>query len=376
MLLAVLLILAGCLLYISYNPYIKRALWYKTPDIDDYRIFYNRPVKAGNPQPWRFAPDYNQKAIPEARLPYFKELGTVAFLVVRDTAIVFEEYWEGYSENSHSNSFSAAKSIVALLAGIARDEGKIISFDQPVADFYPPYASDRRKEITWKDLLTMSAGLEWDEAYASLFSITTKAYYGDDLEKLMKNVPAEETPGRRYRYQSGVTQVLSFAIANAVGKSISEYASEKLWTPIGAEQDALWSLDHKNGLEKAYCCFNSNARDFARIGQLVLNKGRWNGRQVVSETFLSEALTPASWLKAGDTERPVDFYGYQWWRLPYKGMAVNYARGINGQYIFVIPEKNAVVVRLGHHWSKTRTPDNLPEDIYVWLDTAMDLLGE
>ncbi len=369
-------ILAGLLVFTTFpsNSYLRKAVRYGTPDIDDYRIFENRVIKAGNPQPWRISGHYNQGKIPAGRLKYFEEYQTIAYLVIQDTAIIFEQYWDGYDDKSLSNSFSAAKSIVSLLAGIARDEGKIGSFNQPAADYYPPFAADNRKEITIKDVLTMSAGLNWDEAYSSPFSITTKAYYGDNIEPLITNLKLVEKPGTRYRYQSGVTELLSFIVANASGKTLSDYASEKLWTPIGAEHDALWCLDHKNGLEKAYCCFNSNARDFARIGQLILNKGKWNGTQVVSEAFIDEATTPATWLKDEDSDRNVDFYGYQWWRLTHNGMEVKYARGILGQYILVIPAKNMVVVRLGHKRSDVKTAGNYPEDIDVWLDTAFELL--
>lgn len=373
--LSLLVIACGLLVFTAFpsNNYLRKAIRYTTPDLDDYRIFENRTVKAGNPQPWRISEQYNKTGIPAGRLPYFEQYGTVAYLIVQDTAIVFEQYWDGYGAESLSNSFSAAKSIVSLLAGIARDEGKIAAFDQPAATFYPPYATDNRKEITIRDVLTMSAGLDWDEAYSSPFSVTTRAYYGDHIEPLIAGLKPVERPGVCYRYQSGVTELLSFVVANAAGTTIGEYASEKLWTPIGAEQDALWSLDRKNGLEKAYCCFNSNARDFARIGQLILNKGIWNGKQVVSEAFIDEATAPASWLKDGDTGRNVDFYGYQWWRLVRNGMEVKYARGILGQYILAIPARNMVVVRLGHRRSDVKTSGNYPEDIDVWLDTAFEI---
>ena len=372
----IIVIVCGLLVFTTFpsNSYLRKAIRYTTPDIDDYRIFDNRIVKAGNPQPWRISEKYNKASIPADRLPSFEQYETVAYLVIQDTAIVFEQYWDGYGAESLSNSFSAAKSIVSLLAGIARDEGKIATFDQSVANFYSPYKADNRKEITIKDVLTMSAGLNWNEAYSSPFSVTTKAYYSENIEPLITGLRLVEKPSVRFRYQSGVTELLSFIVSNAVGTTLSEYASEKLWTPIGAEHDALWSLDHKNGLEKAYCCFNSNARDFARIGQLILNKGRWNSTQVVSEAFIDEATAPATWLKEEDADRNVDFYGYQWWLLTRNGMEVKYARGILGQYILVIPEKNMVIVRLGHRRSDVKTAGNYPEDIDIWLDTAFVVL--
>ncbi|MCL2156083.1 MAG: beta-lactamase family protein, partial [Leptospirales bacterium] len=224
------LILCGLMVFTAFpsNQYLWKVVRHGTPDIDDYLIFANRTVKAANPQSWRISANYNQASIPVSRLPYFEQFETVAYLVVQDSAIVFEQYWDDYSTESLSGSFSVAKSIVSLLAGIARDEGKIVSFDQSVADFYPPYATDNRKEITIKDVLTMSAGLDWDEAYSSLFSITTKAYYGENIESLIANLKLAGKPGVRHRYQSGVTELLSLIVANAVGTTLSEYASEKL----------------------------------------------------------------------------------------------------------------------------------------------------
>ena len=139
----------------------------------------------------------------------------------------------------------------------------------------------------------MSSGLNYDEGYSSLTSPVTRSYYDTDLRKQMMELRVVTKPGVSFNYMSANTQLLGFILEKATGKSISEYASEKLWQPIGAEHDAKWSLDHKDGTEKAYCCFYSNARDFARIGKLFLNKGMWNGKQVISEAYVNAAISPA-----------------------------------------------------------------------------------
>lgn len=352
--------------------YFWRALIYQKVDIDDYKIFENRVVEAGEYDPWQKADNYNQYQLSQKTFEQFMELESVAYLVIKDQQILYENYWDQYSDSSISNSFSAAKSIVSLLIGIAIDEGHIGSVNDKVKTYIPEYDNETNQDLRIKDVLTMSSGLNWHESYNNPWSKTTKAYYGRKLEKMILKLKVKSEPGKYYHYFSGDTQLLSLILKRATGMPMADYASEKLWKKIGAKHDALWSLDHEGGVEKAYCCFNSNARDFARIGQLVLNKGEWDGEQVVSQAWLEQSLKPASHLLTEDEEKPVDFYGYQWWMLEYKDNQVYYARGLGGQYIFIIPKKNMVIVRLGHERSKERI-DNLPSDIFLWLKTGLNL---
>lgn len=371
----VILCCLGGFLMLPSNYYLRRALTHFLPKIDQYPIFENRVVKAGDPHPWKESEIYNKTFIPEKYLPVFEELGTVAYVVIKDSTILFEQYWEDYSPVSHSNSFSMAKSIVSLAIGCAIDDGFISNVDQPVSDFFPEFNGYNGKTLTLRHLLTMSAGVDFEEAYSSPLSPTTQLYYGNDLKKITFGMKEIEEPGVNFVYQSGVTQLLAFIAEKATGEKISSYVSRKLWTPMQAEEDAFWSLDKKDGMEKAYCCFNSNARDFARFGQLLLNKGSWNGRQLISESYLKEAITPDSTLVFREYSEPNTSYGFQFWHLTYQGMPVYLMRGILGQYVFIVPEKNMVIVRLGHKRSDTRSPQHYPDDIDTWLDAAMDILN-
>ena len=366
----ILLLLAFILLI--FPQYARRALWYQMPDINDYQIFFNRTIAAGDYQPWNIDKNYNTSVISDSIMQQILSYQPVAFLVIQDGKILYEKYWEGYSDSSLSNSFSAAKSIVGLLAGAALDDGYIKSIDEKVADFLPSFREGGKEKITIRDLLTMSSGLDWDEAYSSLFSQTTEAYYTSDLRGMVNHLKIAEEPGKSHYYASIDTEVLAMVIQAATGKTISEYTSLKFWSKIGSRYDALWCLDHKGGMEKAYCCFNSNARDFARWGQLVLNNGKWNGRQLISEKYLEESFTPLSYLKDEDGQ-VVDYYGFQWWIIHYKGYKIPYMRGILGEYVFAIPGKNAVVVRLGHKRSDELIGPNR-KDIYVYLNAAFQVL--
>ncbi|MBP8643761.1 MAG: serine hydrolase [Bacteroidales bacterium] len=372
--LAVLAFLA-IFLSLPQNRYIVKALIYQQVNIDDYKIFHNRTVRMGQPQPWKISPQYNHYQLSDKQLEYFERYKTVAYLVVKDTAILYESYWDGYGSDSYSNSFSMAKSIVSLLVGCALQDGYIRSIDQPVADFLPEFRQDGRDKITIKHLLTMSSGLSWDESYSTLFSLTTKGYYGNNLAGLVLGQHVVEEPGKRFMYRSGDTQLLSLVVEKASGETLSDYASKRLWSKIGAEHDALWCLDRQNGVEKAFCCFNSNARDFARFGQLVLNQGTWNGEQLIPKDYLAEALQPATYLIDAETGKPCDFYGYQWWRINMDGHEVSYARGLLGQYIFVIPSLNAVVVRLGHLRGDV-TIEGQPEDVYQYLRCGVEIIKQ
>jgi len=369
------LILVVCLgnavLYFSGKWYYYKALVYNYVGIDDLNLFPSRVIKSGSPQPWPVGSDFNKRPVPDTLQKTIDRYRTVAFLVIKDDSLRHEQYHDGYGTGSLSNSFSVAKSIIGILVGIALNEGKIKSLDDPVYKYYPEYASGENRKLKIRHLLTMSSGLDYDESYTSLTSPTTRAYYDNKLREQMNDLCLKEEPGKRFEYRSSDTQILSFVLQAATGVSISDYASEKLWKPLGAEHDAQWSLDHENGDEKAYCCNYCSARDFARIGKLVLHKGVWNGKRIVSQGFMDEMLTPAPLLNEGENNLT---YGYQWWIREQNGHKVYYARGILGQYIFVIPDQNTVIVRLGHERAEkdsTGTPIDLP----VYLDGAIEMYG-
>jgi len=369
--LLVVFILANLAIIISGKSFVYKALYYNFADIDDYKIFNNRIIeKSSQPQEWPLSPSYNTKKLPAELLKTLEELKSVAFLVIKDGAIVHEEYWDGYSDSSISNSFSMAKSYVSALAGIALQEGKIKSIEDPVGDYLPEFNEGDKKKIKIRHLLTMSSGLNWDEGYASLFSVTTEAYYGSDLRGVINKLKPIEEPGVYCEYKSGDTQLLSFVIEKATGKHLAEYASEKLWQPMGAVHNAYWCLDKKNGDEKAYCCVNSNARDFARFGYLYLHNGNWNGKQLIDSTYVMASIKPNG-LKDKESGKPVNYYGFSWWLIPgYKGQNIAYCRGILGQYIITIPEKNIVIVRLGKvRGKKEESEPHFPET-YQMIDAA------
>lgn len=361
------------LLVLSGNGYVNKVLAMtlfsgKTgPDIDELHDFPYHPVEAGKPIPWPVSVQYNTHTIADNLMADFVKYQTVGYLVVQDDSVLHEQYWEGYDEHSVVNSFSMAKSINAILVGIALKEGLIKSLDEPVSNYLPEFREGGRMGITIRHLLTMSSGIDFKEEYASPFAWPAEAYYGKDVNALtLKGKPAE-APGKTWHYKGGDSQLLGILLKKVTGKPVAEYASEKLWKPLGAEEKAFWSTDEQ-GMEKVSCCFYTTARDYAKLAQLYLHMGYANGMQIVDSAYVKESITVAD-LADIDTGKKIDKYGYQWWLMNYQNHAIFYMRGIRGQYVFAIPDVNMIVVRLGHKRAP-KVGDDLPADIFTYLDAA------
>lgn len=340
------ILIANLAIWATGTTYIYKALIHQQANIDDLNIFEFRTIPNNGPKmPWPNAIDKNTHPLSDSLRKTLTETESVAFLVIKNDSIKYEEYWDGYGDSSYSNSFSMAKSIISILVGIAIDEGKIGSVNDPIGKYLPKYNSGELAKITIKDLLRMASGLNFHESYSTPINQTTDAYYGNDLKKLVFSLKAEKPSGTEFKYKSGDTQLLGLVLSAATGKTNAAYASEKLWSKIGAEHDAKWSLDHVDGDEKAFCCFYTNARDFARIGKLYLQKGKWNNEQIVDSNWVNIS-TESNGLN-DEFGNQTDYYGYQWWVLKNAKVPAFYCRGILGQYIVVVPSKNTIIVRLG-----------------------------
>ena len=361
--------LTAAAIYFTGKTYVYRALYYNLADLDDNKIFEERLIPAGNPQPWPVSKKFNQAHLPAPFLKQQVELKMAAFLVICQDSIRQEFYLDGYGPESRTNSFSVAKSVVSMLVGVALREGFIKSIDQPVGDFLPEFKEGAKSKITLRHLLTMSSGLNWGESYSNPFSMTTEAYYGNDLHRLVNRLEVDSEPGKKFIYKSGNSQILAFVLEAATQQKLADYAASRLWKPLGAEKTAEWSLDKKDGSEKAYCCLFSNARDFARLGQLYLRNGIWKGDTLIDPAYVKASVMPTG-LPDERTGAEGDFYGYAWWLIPdYKGLQIFYARGILGQYIIVVPEKEMVIVRLGEKRGEKKGMHL--QDVYDLVDAGL-----
>lgn len=363
------------LMYIFNVDYLLRAVrtvyfnGHDTAFLDDYHYFPNREVKKGAAQPWAIAKDYNSVPATKILENTHKELQTVAYMIIKNDSIWHESYYDGYGKDSKSNSFSMAKSIVTLALGKAIMEGKITGLDQKVVDFFPELKGEYAKDVTVGDLSSMASGLSWDEHYYSPFSIVTRAYFDDELKNVILGLEVSEKPGQSFKYLSGATELLAMCVEKATGEYLSDYVSKEFWQPLGAENDALWQLDHEgDGIEKAYCCFASNARDFARFGKLMKQDGKWNGQQLLDSAFVQKCITPRF------PESPQ--YGYGWWMHTINGKKLYYMRGHLGQFVIVIPEDDLIIVRLGHIKGLQTETDPHSDDLYVYVDEAYEMLAQ
>ena len=358
------------LIHFTGKNYYYKTIWYNLPGIFDERVFYSRTVaRSSNPLEWPGANTYNTYQLSEALIDTLEKYETTSVVFIERDSILVEKYWNT-TDTTRSNSFSVAKTYISALIGRAIKLGYIKSVDQPVGDFIPSFKDGEKQHITIRHLLMMSSGLNWDEAYSSLFSQTTEAYYGTDLEKQMLALTVNKAPGEYFEYKSCDTEILALVLMQATGMPVATFLEKEIWQPLGAMHDAVWSLDHKDGLEKAYCCMYSNPKDFARLAALYLHHGKHHGAELIDSLYIVQSTSP-SLLKNAD-QKQTDYYGFQWWLIPdYKGVSAYYMRGILGQYVIAIPDFDMIVVRLGH--KRGTKINNHYTETYALLDEAIKI---
>ena len=335
-------------------------------DITDYKYFENIEIaKSSVPQKWPIHKSYNKIPQTEKLKNLHEEFGTVAFLIIKNDSIWHEKYFSGYNKNSHSNSFSMAKSIVSAAMGKAIEKGFFKSINDKVGDYISGYNNGFASELTIGDLSSMSSGMNWNESYTNIFGVTARSYITSELNELIKSRKIIEPPGKNFKYYSSNTQLLSMTIEKATNRNISGLVKEWFIDPLGFENNIFWQIDgKKNNSIKAYCCFNSNARDFARFGKLYKDFGKWNGNQILDSTFIARSIKPR-FEKSSE-------YGYGFWLGEINKNRFFAMRGILGQYVIVVPEKNTIIVRLGER--NNEKDNNRPKDFDSYFIESLNML--
>ena len=338
LLLLALVLIPGC--------YVGRAIFWNFADIRDAKKFQSRPVENGG-TPFHFKeaatpiepkiPAAYQKPGHDGLDAFMHDSKSLALLIIRNDTLLFERYDEPLDSATLHPSFSASKSYVSALVGIAIAEGKIGGVTDPIVKYLPELKNAGMEKITIDHLLQMRTGLKYNEGYFNPFGNVAKYYYGRNILKFIPRLRPQEDPDQSFEYVSVATQLLGIIVERATGMKLEKHLQEKIWIPLGMESEATWSIDSKKyGMIKAFCCLNATARDYAKFGRLYLNKGNWNGQQIVPEAWVERSITPYT---PGQK-----FYSTQWWLLKEHRFA---AIGFLGQYIVVDPVKKMVIVRLG-----------------------------
>jgi CubicO group peptidase (beta-lactamase class C family) len=282
---------------------------------------------------------------------FLGETDTHAFIVIRDGEIIYEAYPGGGDRSTMVTSFSVAKSVTSMLIGVAIDEGHIGSVDDPVTAYLPELEErdPAFAEITIRDLLNMSSGLDYQEMRWFLFNgddpLTT--YHPDQRAISLENTSIVRPPGEVFSYNKYHPQLLGMILERTTGVSVSEWTQTKLWDPAGMEYDGAWTLDsEESGFEKMEAGLNARAIDFAKIGLVFLNDGEFNGSSIVSREWVDSSIGEDHADRAPAFDPRIS-YGFMWWIIEDDGAHAYYAAGDHGQYIFVNPTTEVVIVRNG-----------------------------
>ncbi len=260
-------------------------------------------------------------------------------IVLKDGEVVLERYARTLTPAGRWTSFSVAKSFTSTLVGAAVKDGYIKSLDDPVTRYLPELAGSGYDGVSVRHVLTMTSGVKWNENYFDPGSDVARMYARptapgvDPTTAYLRTLPSEAKPGTKWVYKTGETNLIGVLVTRATGKTLADYASEKIWKPAGMERDAYWMID-ASGQEIGGCCFSVSLRDYARMGLFMLD----GAKDVVPPGWVAAATGQT--VSTGD---PAQSYGYQWWTAPGRFDA----RGIYGQMIHVVPSKRIVIAMVG-----------------------------
>ncbi len=304
-------------------------------------------AKAGT-RPRRLAPGRPLAFDPA---PFMDANNTAGLIVVHNGRVRLERYARGYASDGRYTSFSVAKSLTSTLVGAAVKDGFIKSVDDPVTRYLPDLAGSAYDGVTVRQVLTMTSGVKWNEDYTDPNSDVARMYAkpapagADPTVAYLRTLAREAAPGTKWVYKTGETNLIGVLVTKATGKSLTDYAEAKIWRRYGMERDLFWMVD-QSGQNIGGCCLSASLRDYARIGQFVLE----NGKGVVPAGWFQEATRPAPVTVNAATGNG---YGYQWWTLADETFQ---AQGIFGQLIHIDP-KRKLVIAMSSAWPRATGRD-------------------
>lgn len=339
--------------------YLSRAVFWNIPSTKDYKKFPKQAIQAAK-QTFHFEPGTHAQEIwIEERLKksfgvtdvdeYLRKMKTSAFMVITNDTLVYERYYNKHHRASIQTSFSVAKSITSLLIGKAIEEGKIDSIETPIVQYLPELNREPVfQKITIRNLLKMETGICHGFMLDAL-----KAYYYPDLEKLIAKKIKPDPCKQDNWYNNYHTILLGLILERTTNTNISQYLEQHIWTKIGTEGAASWSTD-KKGVALMTAGINARAIDFAKIGKLVLQEGKWEGQQLIQKEWLQQSFT--------DLNENVENYGYHWYQS-YHNTPDYYAEGVWGQVLYISPSLNTIIIRHGKSRGKGIKQGNVKEEL-------------
>lgn len=272
---------------------------------------------------------------------FSKMFGTEAFLIIRNDSILYEAYSPNKDNRTRVSSFSISKAIVTTLVGVAINEGFLKSTNQNVGEFLPEWKEKGFRDLQIKHLMQHTSGMRFNKSIYNPTSDQVQFYYGRNLYRRMKRRKPEMAPGENFDYQSANTILLSLLLEKATGMPITDYLETRIWIPLGMESSASWSLDRKGkkGVVRTFCCLQAIARDFAKLGKLWLQDGQWKNSHLLPEGFMQSIL-----------KSPNSKGRYRsGFRIVSNDSNIFYTSGLLGQYIYLFPDKNLMILRFGEH---------------------------
>jgi CubicO group peptidase (beta-lactamase class C family) len=340
---------------------------WKNANIDDIEFRDLVEIPASNPVPWPEAMLDEGALSPQSEQALLESEASSFLVVYRDT-IRYEKYWKGHDRHTLTNSFSMAKSITALVVGLASDAGFLA-----VSDLVGQVAPRMGNELTVEHLLQMRSHIPFGENYKNPFAFMAKAYYRDGVGDLLADYGLSENPGTNWKYQGGNTMLLEEVVSKRSGTSLSTWVERGLWGPMGSESNAYWGVDASVDppVERCFAQFYATTRDFARFGKLLSDSGRWESKQLVPRAYVERMLTPVNTL---DSSCSATHYGYQIWLgqtdddHPFSVM-----EGHRGQFVITVPSLDIVCVRTGYD-KPMATKRNVPEEAYRVIAYAREVL--
>jgi CubicO group peptidase (beta-lactamase class C family) len=384
----ILIIISIAALFAIYPaPYVQKTITHLDSSVSDMYYFPSSNINHAETI-YYFSTNYQDEAVEllfEQQLDiqdfkeYLERTDTSSFIVIQDDDVIYEKYLSGYERDSLVTSFSVAKSFASTLIGIAIDERLIESIEDPITEYIPELTmrdSDFQK-ITIEHLLMMSSGISYKETNF-INGDDAKTYFWPDLQDLAVNMTKiDGAPMQKFHYNNYHPLLIGVILERVTGMTVSQYMEEKLWTQIGTEFEAGWSLDD-TGFEKMESGINARAIDFAKFGRLFLNNGAWEGKQIVSQEWVSRATSPPIILDYEDYyseysdyifEDGQGFYKYFWWGLKRNVGYDYFALGNHGQFIYVSPEKKLIIVRFGESYGSS-------DKSYPWIKAFYDFTSE